>query len=106
MKTIILAKGEIAKVDDLDNRRENLRLCNARQSGFNMPKRKSASQYKGVHWNKRDKKWYAHIGVDSKLKHIGYYDSEIEAAIAYNNAAKKYHGEFARLNIIQESEGA
>lgn len=61
---------------------------------------KGTSQYLGVSWFKRDACWKAFIYVDKKQKHLGYYQSEIDAARAYNVAALKYHGEFARLNII------
>lgn len=38
--------------------------------------------------------------IDGSLKFLGQYSSEEEAAEAYNNAAAKYHGEFARLNDL------
>lgn len=49
---------------------------------------------------KKNKKWMAKIKKNNKNKYIGYYNFKEEAALAYNEAAKKYHGEFARLNHI------
>ncbi|MCK5611795.1 hypothetical protein KAR91_58540 [Candidatus Pacearchaeota archaeon] len=48
----------------------------------------------------QNNKWRVVILKDKKKYHIGYFDCKIEAAKAYNKAAIKYHGEFARLNIL------
>lgn len=83
----------------LDNRRENLRVCTLTQNMQNAPLRKdSTSGYKGVHWFERRGKWVAYINFQGKRVHLGYHDKKEDAAGAYNEAAKKYHGEFARLN--------
>jgi len=84
----------------LDNRRENLRLATRQQNMFNSNPIGGSSRHKGVSWHKRKKKWIVHIGYNAKLIHLGYFDSEEEAALAYNEAAVKYHGEFARLNDV------
>lgn len=85
----------------LDNRRENLRICNPQQNSCNRSANKrNKSGYKGVHWKKRQSKWYVEICKDKKTYHLGVFDCPIEAAKAYNNAAIKYHGEFARLNEV------
>ena len=57
--------------------------------------------YKGVRGYGNNDKWVARISVDGKSKHIGVYDTEEEAALAYNEAAKQLRGEFARLNVIE-----
>jgi hypothetical protein len=61
----------------------------------------TTSKYKGVHWDKKAQKWSATICRKHKIKFLGYFDSETEAAEKYNSAAFKESGEFARLNEIE-----
>lgn len=61
-------------------------------------KRSKSSLYRGVHWYKSRSKWQASITVNYKQIKLGYFDSEMEAAEAYNNAATLYLGENAVLN--------
>jgi hypothetical protein len=71
------------------------------QNRWNSKKRKGkcSSKYIGVSWYTSQKKWAARIMTDGKSRFIGYFDSEIDAARAYDEAAKKYHGQFAALNF-------
>ena len=87
--------------DGLDNRRSNLRIATRCQNRCNTKTSKAAcsSQYRGVAWYKQTKRWKASIQSQGKSIALGYFDSEIDAARAYDEAAKKYHGEFARLNF-------
>jgi hypothetical protein len=86
--------------DGLDNRRENIRCCTKQENHFNRNKHKSGySIYKGISYNKKVNKWMARIRIDKKLLHLGYFLDEIEAAMAYDEAALKYFGEFANLNF-------
>lgn len=89
--------------DGLNNQRENLRKCNRSQNNINTRKRKnSTSIYKGVSYQastKALKKWIAFVSSDKKHYFLGRYDTEIEAAIAYDRKALELHGEFAVLNI-------
>lgn len=86
--------------DGLDNRRENLRLATYSQNNCNKLKRKNtSSQFTGVCFNKLGRRWVGYINHKGKRIFLGYFDSEIEAAKAYDAAARKYHGEFARLNF-------
>lgn len=87
----------------LDNRRCNLRTCTTQQNQRYSKKRKNTiSKYKGVCLHKRDKKWGAYIKINTKQIHLGCFDDEKEAALAYNEAAIKCFGEFALLNKIEE----
>ena len=90
----------------LDNRRINLRIATYQQNCANSYKqnRKTHSKFKGVTFSKWNNKWLARISFKGKTKQIGYFDNEIDAAISYNNHALKLFGQFAKLNIIPQSE--
>jgi hypothetical protein len=90
--------------DPLDNRRENLRFATQSENMQNRGKRKNGtSKFIGVWFVKVKGKWESRITHKGKLIYIGSFDSEIAAAKAYDAAAKKYHGEFARLNFPEET---
>ncbi len=86
----------------LDNRRSNLRVCRQAQNLQNKSKfkRKCSSAYKGVDWVKKDKRWRARVYKDGKQVFGSYFDNELDAAKAYNKNAKRFFGEFARINDI------
>lgn len=89
----------------LDNRRENLRICNKSQNAMNCKTHKhNTSGYKGVSWHKNLSKWRAYIMIENKQKHLGLFDTKEEAAISYNNAATNLFGVFAKINIIELKE--
>lgn len=84
----------------LDNRRSNLRNADNQKNSFNgRSHRDSTSKFKGVCKPKQSRKFVAQICVDGARSVIGYFDAEIDAAIAYDAAALKAFGEFARLNF-------
>lgn len=83
-----------------NNKIENLRLATHQQNSFNSKARGGSSQYKGVSFNKRLKKYQAYIHKNEKRKHIGYFDKEKEAALAYNFTAKTVFGDYAKLNGV------
>jgi len=87
--------------DGLNNQDDNLRECTHRQNTFNrLGGKRGLSVYKGVSFYKRDKKWMSRLFIDGNCIYLGLFDEEKDAGIAYNEAAKKYFGEFAMLNQI------
>lgn len=60
----------------------------------------TTSLYKGVYLHSRKKSWVARIQVDRRDIYLGLFDSQEDAAAAYNVAASRFFGEFARLNFI------
>lgn len=97
----------------LDNRRKNLRICHTQQNvwhsrGWDKAKRKYKCPYKGV-WpvprntgNHGGKLWEAKIGIDGRQKYIGMFHTAEQAARAYDDYARYFHGSFAVLNFPQQ----
>jgi hypothetical protein len=83
----------------LDNRKANLRPATLAQNARNSRRRRNRSGYKGVCFYQGRNKYRAIIWHNYKRIHLGYFDSKIAAARAYDTAAKKYHKEFAHLNF-------
>lgn len=84
--------------DPLDNRRENLRLC---QQGLNLLNRRAnltgrkTSKFKGVYWQSDIRRWRARF----REQHLGIFTCEVAAAEAYDQAARAHNPGFARLNF-------
>lgn len=85
----------------LDNRRSNLRNCNNSENQRNsFSESRNKSGYKGVYWNKSLGKWHVQIKIPGgKYTHVGYFSDLVEAAKKYDEFARKYHGDFVRLNF-------
>lgn len=91
----------------LDNRRTNLRpatvsqnLCNRRKT-----KSKTRSKYKGLEWDKIQRKWKVRIQHNGKRIYLGSFSKEIDAARAYDKKAKVLFGQFASLNFPDAGSG-
>lgn len=95
--------------DRNDNRARNLRTVNNAENHWNSKKSvkkvgKFTSQYKGVHYlirEGRNPKWVAFIGsvATAGKKFLGQYETEVEAARAYDKEARRRFGQYARLNF-------
>jgi hypothetical protein len=88
--------------DGLDYRKSNLIVCTLQERQRLLPKKRTeaTSGFRGVSYSKADGKWRAGIEVDGRSINLGHYKSEIDAALAYNKAARKYFGELAYQNQV------
>lgn len=98
-------EGDHRDGNGLNNQRYNLRVCSPGQNRYNQSVRTHAkhSRFKGVSLKRdtpRAKPWEAYISAEGKLRKLGHFYTEEAAALAYNEAAKVLHGEFARLNVL------
>lgn len=89
----------------LNNSRTNIRMTDNKGNARNRRKSlsaKTSSCYKGACFfpNNKSKPWKADIKLSGQNKHLGYYRTEIEAALSYNNAAIEHFGDMACLNVI------
>lgn len=81
-----------------DNRFENLREADYCGNGHNVGlTKRNSSGHKGVYWSKAAQKWQVRITNVRVTHYLGIYDDLAEAAAVYATAAKKLHGEFARI---------
>jgi hypothetical protein len=86
--------------DGLNNCRANLRIASHAQNQHNRgPLRTNASGYKGVHFRLDNHNWRAVIIANRRTYRLGVFATAEEAAHAYDAAALKLHGPFARLNF-------
>ena len=89
-----------ANGDKLDNRRANLRVASITENNRNRPRqRNNTSGFKGVHWDSLRGKWTARIKHDGRSIRVGRFDDIRDAARAYDEAAIRYHGDYASLNF-------
>jgi len=89
--------------DSLDNRRCNLRICSRSENHGNQRKRRnSCSIYKGIWRNKN--RWTASICFEQHDRYLGSFATEIEAAKAYDKAARELFGRFACVNFPKTNE--
>jgi hypothetical protein len=69
------------------NMKNRIRHCN------------NTSGFKGVSFHKQAGKYWAKITIDGVRHSLGLYDDPVEAAHAYDAAARKLHGDFASPNF-------
>lgn len=114
MHRIILGAGPGEVVDHADrnglnNTRANIRICTYSQNQQNAKKRKNrsthrSSKYKGVSWKVSSNKWRAQIKSNGQVIDLGLFVDELEAAHAYDKAAREVFGIFSRPNFPTEGE--
>ncbi len=91
--------------DRLDNRKENLRICSRAENNRNQKKDiRSKFEYKGIKTENKGRTYWARISVNNKQIYLGSFPTQLQAAKAYDQAAIKYYGEFARLNFPETKE--
>ena len=83
----------------LDNRRVNLRCVSAAENAWNRRPIHAESKFKGVSWCNRELKWRVYIRVRTKAIYVGLFKSEVDAARAYDEAARKHYGQYAFINF-------
>jgi hypothetical protein len=90
--------------DGLDYRKSNLVICTMKERQRLLPKTRktTTSSYRGVSFSKTYKKWKAAIKCDGRNINLGVFDSEEDAALAYNKAAAQYFGDIAYQNKINK----
>ncbi len=89
--------------DGLNNTRANLRVATKEQNQIHArAQRNRTSAYKGVMKASTVGRWIALVTTKGKHTYRGTYKTEEEAATAYNEGAKKYHGEFTSLNRLNK----
>jgi len=86
-------------VDPGNNCKDNLRPCSAGENRCNQrPRIDGGVKYKGVSYRRHAKKYAARVRLDGQETWLGYHNTAISAAVAYDEGAEKIHGEFAWLN--------
>ena len=85
--------------DRSDNRLSNLRVATRQENIRNGRGKIHTSKYKGVSWDKSRSKWAAYCKYDGKVKNLGRFDKEEDAAMIYDNFVRDKFGAFARTNI-------
>lgn len=87
--------------DTLNNQKKNLRKATWSQNQANSQKKTiGSSQYKGVYWHKARNKWVAELTINRKKTYIGSFESESDAARAYNGLAIASFGLYAEINKV------
>jgi len=87
--------------DTLDNRKCNLRVVSPSQNQWNRIKRRNgSSRFKGVYRHPQTGRWMARIRCKRQEIYLGLYQSEEDAAKAYDAASRRLHGNYGLVNNI------
>lgn len=107
---LLLAAPNGTVVDHIDgnglnNRRKNIRLCTPQENAMNRTRpQRNPWGYRGVTWNKRYSHFVGQIRHEQKIHYLGSFKTAEEAARAYDEAARRLRGPFARVNFPREGE--
>jgi hypothetical protein len=99
---IVTGSWPCGEIDHIDADKSNNRWANLRDvpkslNQANVPARRSnTSGFKGVSWNKGNRRWSAAIQKDGRQRHLGYFDTPEAAHAAYTVAANDLFGSCAR----------
>lgn len=110
MHTLVSGISSLQEIDHVDgntlnNQSRNLRACSRSENCRNTRNHLDAfCKYKGVDFHRASKSFRARIYVLGERIHLGLFDKELDAAHAYDSAALKYFGEFARINFPKKTK--
>ena len=83
-----------------DNRRCNLRIATRTQNHWNYRlSTRNTTGYKGIYKDKKSDSYHARICENGRRHYLGMFSSAMDAALAYDEAARMYFGEYATLNF-------
>jgi len=94
------------ELDHIDRNKDNNAISNLRLASRKLQRQNacgkliSTSQYKGVNWDANRKKWRSHIVIDGTAYFLGRFNTELEAAVRYNEAAIEFFEEQTYLNPV------
>lgn len=93
--------------DTLNCARANLRAATRLQNSFNKRSKPEAgsSQYRGVSWCRKGKKWLATIRANETTYRLGLFERETDAARKYDDASHVLHGEYGNRNFPDRAPG-
>ncbi len=92
----VMKQWPVSDIDHINRVRTDNRICNLREANEsqncqNSDNSRGVSKYRGVAWHKRNKRWISHIQIAGKHIHLGSFDTEEQAFLAYKNARDKLH---------------
>jgi len=88
----------------LNNQKNNLRICTAKQNTINRKPYAKNRYLRGVRLAKNGVEWEAYIRIGKDSHNLGRYKTEEEAKRVYNEVSQTLHGEYARIYTLPHDE--